>query len=303
MISLKIPYLLIPIFLSLVVIEALWLKRSRKVAYDWRASAASLVIGLGQNISGLLTAGVFAGVYLWAWQHHLYNIPLKKAWAIALLFLGVEFLYYWQHRISHGCRWFWASHAVHHSSTQFNLSASYRLGWTVGISGVLLIYLPLVWIGFPPPAVFAMLGLNLAYQFWLHTELVPKLGWFEWAFNTPSHHRVHHGTNVDYLDRNYGGVLIVFDRLFGTYATETEPSRYGLVKPLVSHNPVYIAFHEWLHLWQDVHKARRWRDGFGIVFGPPGWRPNGEQLTTKAMRLSQEREREKNSCIPISKEN
>lgn len=279
--------LLFPAFALIAAIEALWIQRVRKKAYDWKAGSASLGVAIGQNLSGILTAGAFSGLYLWVWQHHLFDIPLRTGWAIFALFLGVEFFYYCHHRASHECRWFWASHSVHHSPTQFNLSASYRLAWTAGISGAPLFYLPLIYLGFPPPAVFGMLALNLAYQFWLHSELLPKLGWFEWAFNTPSHHRVHHGTNPQYLDRNYGGVLIVFDRLFGTYAEEIEPCRYGLVKPLRSNNPFVIAFHEWVNIARDLRESSDWRDSLRFLFGRPGWNPNGNALTTAAALRAQ----------------
>ena len=135
----------------------------------------------------------------------------------------------------------------------------------------------MIWLGFAPKAVFAALALNLLYQFWLHAEWVPKLGWLEYVLNTPSHHRVHHASNTDYIDANYGGVLIVFDRLFGTFVAERPdlPCRYGLVKPLISNNPIRIAFHEWLNLLDDLRGARSWREAIGYLFGPPGWRPDG----------------------------
>jgi sterol desaturase/sphingolipid hydroxylase (fatty acid hydroxylase superfamily) len=139
-------------------------------------------------------------------------------------------------------------------------------------------------LGFPPKAVFAALALNLLYQFWLHTEWVPKLGWLEYVLNTPSHHRVHHAANADYIDRNYGGVLIVFDRLFGTFAAERDdlPCRYGLVTPLVSHNPIRIAFHDWLKMTSDLRGARSGREAIGYLFGPPAWRPDGPRAIDEA---------------------
>jgi len=140
---------------------------------------------------------------------------------------------------------------------------------------------PMIWLGFPPQAVFAALALNLLYQFWLHTEWVPKLGWLEYVLNTPSHHRVHHASNAGYIDTNYGGVLIVFDRLFGTFAAERHdlPCRYGLATPLISHNPIRIAFHEWLKIINDLRGARSPREAFGYLFGPPGWRPDRSSAT------------------------
>ena len=171
-------------------------------------------------------------------------------------------------------RWFWATHAVHHSPNEFNLGIAYRFGWTGRLTGSAVFYVPMIWLGFPPQAVFATLALNLLYQFWLHTEWVPKLGWLEYVLNTPSHHRVHHASNAEYIDRNYGGVLIVFDRLFGTFAAERDdlPCRYGLVTPLKSNNPIRIAFHEWLKIARDLQRRAHRTRGVGYLFGPPAWR-------------------------------
>jgi sterol desaturase/sphingolipid hydroxylase (fatty acid hydroxylase superfamily) len=267
---------LLPLFVLIALIEAVWLRRKRG-HYDWRQSGVSLAIALGQQLSGVAAAALMAGLFVFVHEHRLFDIAMNSAWKIGLLFVCIEFVYYWHHRINHECRWFWASHAVHHSANDFNLSAAYRLGWTAGITGHSLFYLPLVWLGFPPKAVFGMLALNLLYQFWLHTELVPRLGAFEWLFNTPSHHRVHHASNPEYLDRNYGGTLIVFDRLFGTFAAEHQdaPCRYGLTHPLYSANPLRIVFHEWIAIVRDLRHARDWRERLCLLFAAPGWRGNG----------------------------
>jgi sterol desaturase/sphingolipid hydroxylase (fatty acid hydroxylase superfamily) len=168
-------------------------------------------------------------------------------------------------------RWFWASHTVHHSPNELTLAAALRLGWTGKLTGTALFFAPLVWLGFPPQAVVACLALNLLYQFWLHATWIPKLGPLEWVLNTPSHHRVHHGSNPEYLDCNYGGVLIVFDRLFGTCVTEREdlPPRYGLTTPLHSYNPLRVALHGWQDLLRDLFAARGWRARLATLFGPP----------------------------------
>jgi len=265
---------LLPLLVLLAGVEA-WLGRHLgRGNFDWRESAASLAIALGQRALGLVTAGLIGGAFFWIWDHRLFTIPLDNAWAPPLLFLASELCYYGQHRVSHESRWFWASHAVHHSVRHFNFSAAYRLGWTAAVTGAGVFFVPLVLLGFHPVAVAAALALNLTYQFWLHTELVPKLGAFEWLFNTPSHHRVHHASNLEYLDANYGGVLIVFDRLFGTFVEERVdvPCRYGLVKPLDSYNPIRIAFHEWLAMANDLYTAASWRERARYAFGPPGWR-------------------------------
>jgi sterol desaturase/sphingolipid hydroxylase (fatty acid hydroxylase superfamily) len=205
------------------------------------------------------------------WQHRILTIPLDQWWAILLLFLGIEFCYYWYHRAAHEIRWLWATHAVHHSARHLNLSAAYRLGWTGWLSGNFLFFLPLCWLGFHPITVTLGLAVNLTYQFWVHTELIPKLGWVEGVFNTPSHHRVHHAANPEYIDRNYGGVLIIFDRWFGTFTAERSDLRpiYGLTHPLRSYNPMTIVLYEWHRLFQDLSKARSWRDRCGVILGRP----------------------------------
>ncbi|MEY2953045.1 MAG: hypothetical protein RLZZ401_1132, partial [Pseudomonadota bacterium] len=220
------------------------------------------------------------------YQHRLGNIALDSWQALVLLFVGQEFCYYWYHRAAHRVRWFWCNHAVHHSPNQLNLAAAYRIGILGRLSGTQLFFIPLVWLGFPPKVVFEMLSLNLLYQFWIHATWIPKLGWLEYVLNTPSAHRVHHAANLDYLDANYGGVLIVFDRLFGTYRAERAdlPCRYGLVKPLTSYNLLVVEFSQWRALWVDLRQARSLRAVLGHLFMPPGWQPAGAGETTEALR-------------------
>ena len=266
----------VPIVVGLAALEGLVLGFVLKRDYDWRAALASLGDLLGRElIYRVIAYGLAAPVIAWAWTHRIDTIALDNVAAFAALFLGQEFCYYWFHRCAHRVRWYWASHAVHHTPNQLNLSAAYRFGWTGRLTGTTVFYVPLVWLGYPPAAVFMMLSLNLLYQFWLHASWIPKLGWFEYVFNTPSHHRVHHASNPEYRDANYGGVLIVFDRLFGTFVAERAdlPCRYGLTTPLHSNNTVWIAFHEWIALIRDLGRARSLRDVIGYLLGPPGWRP------------------------------
>ena len=267
----------LPAVILLATLEGLVLTFVAKRSYDWRSWAASLTDALVREylVYAVLAFSLAGPLIAWAWAHRVATVPLGGAASIAVLFVGQEFCYYWYHRAAHRVRWFWATHAVHHSPNSFNLGIAYRFGWTGRLAGNSLFYVPLVWLGFAPSAVFVTLALNLIYQFWLHTEWIPKLGWFEYVFNTPSHHRVHHASNPEYIDRNYGGVLIVFDRLFGTFAEERAdvPCRYGLTKPLLTNNPVTIAFHEWLNIGRDLLAARSIRDVAGLLFGPPGWRP------------------------------
>lgn len=240
--------------------------------HDWRESATSFGVALGQHVARALEAGVVAIPFFVAYDHRLFDVSPTDPLGLMALFLGSEFLYYWQHRASHRIRWMWATHAVHHSATRLNLTAAIRLGWTGSISGNFLFFLPLALLGFHPAAIVAMLGANLLYQFFIHTELAPRLGPLEWILNTPRHHRVHHASNESCLDRNYGGVLIIFDRLFGTFAEppQAEPLRYGLVGAAPSYNPIAIALGQWIAMLHDTRKARCPAATFRALFGPPG---------------------------------
>jgi sterol desaturase/sphingolipid hydroxylase (fatty acid hydroxylase superfamily) len=278
----------LPAVIVLATVEGLILTFVAGRLYDWRSYAASVTDALVREylVYAFLSVSLVAPLIELAWKHRLATIPLNDFAAFAVLFVGQEFCYYWFHRAAHRVRWFWATHAVHHSPNEFNLGIAYRFGWTGRIAGNAVFFVPMIWLGFAPQAVFATLALNLLYQFWLHAEWVPKLGWLEVVLNTPSHHRVHHASNADYIDANYGGVLIVFDRLFGTFVGERDdlPCRYGLVTPLATHNPIRIAFHEWLKLVDDLRRARSWREAVGYLFGPPGWRPEGQAATILGQR-------------------
>ena len=278
----------LPVVIGIAAIEAAILIFALKRRYDWRASLVSLADALVRQyvVHPYLRFSIASSVLFWAITHSIQAVTFGPWLDFLAVFLGQEFCYYWFHRAAHRVRWFWATHAVHHSPNELNFSAAYRFGITGGWTGDAVFYTPLLWLGFSPQAVFGTLSLNLLYQFWLHTTWVPKLGWLEYVLNTPSHHRVHHAANLDYLDANYGGVLIVFDRLFGTCTVERAdlPCRFGLVKPLESNNPLVVDFHEWAALARDLWQARSPRAWLGHLFGPPGWRPDGTGLTTAALR-------------------
>jgi len=203
-----------------------------------------------------------------------------------LLFFAEDFTYYWYHRASHEVRFLWAAHENHHSSERYNLSTALRQSWTTPFTEMLF-YWPLPLLGFHPTMLLTQKAVSLLYQFWIHTELIDRLGAAERLFNTPSNHRVHHGSNLEYLDRNHGGILIVWDRLFGTFEPERARVRYGLTKRLESFNPLTIAFHEWSALARDVRRADSWRARLAYVFAPPGWSPDGSTLTARQLRAAQ----------------
>lgn len=258
--------------LALIALELLYLKLlAHDREHDLREVAASAGVAIGDVLSRILTGAVAAIPMFYLYRYRLFDIPLDNAASWAGLFLGVEFFYYWFHRASHRVRWLWATHAVHHSATHLNLSAAIRLGWTGTLSGAFVFFLPLAAIGFHPVAIAFVIGLGLLYQFFLHTALAVNLGPLEWVLNTPRHHRVHHASNEACLDKNYGGVLIVFDRLFGTFAEAPagETLRFGLKGRTPSHNPFRIAFGEWGHLLRDAATARSVRERLKVLFGPP----------------------------------
>lgn len=265
--------IILPILVCLVALEAWWLARTGGVGHTWRDTGANFAIGIGNRLAGVASAAVLAGLFAGLWEHRLFTMP-ETPWVFAGLMLVVDFLYYWFHRASHRVRWLWASHVVHHSSTRCNLSTAFRLGWTGLISLGWLFFLPAVVLGFPPEWVTGALALNLLYQFALHSAVMHSavIGWLGplgWVLNTPGHHRVHHACNGPYLDTNYGGILIVWDRLFGTFAAERPdaPLRFGTVRPLASHNPLVIAFDEWREIARDLRRGRwHWR----TLLGPPG---------------------------------
>ena len=263
--------LLLATALGFMALEYALGRLARRDTHDWRESAASFGVALGQNLVRGIEAGILAIPFAFAYQNRLLDFSATSALALVGLFFGSEFLYYWQHRASHRIRWMWATHRVHHSPTRLNLTAAIRLGWTGNISGNFLFFLPLAFVGFHPFAIVGMLGTNLFYQFFIHSEFGPWLGWLEHVLNTPTHHRVHHASNQSCLDRNFGGMLIIFDRMFGTFATapEQEPLRYGLVGGAPSFNPVRIAFGEWTVMLRDVRNAQGASARLRALFGPP----------------------------------
>lgn len=268
------------------LIEGLVYTLRRPGSYDWKGSFASLAIAAGRRLTDIVPLAVALPGGFWLHEHRILELSPDSGAGLLALFIALEFCYYWFHRANHRVRLFWATHAVHHSPNQLNLSAAYRLGWTGKVTMTLIFFSPIALLGFTPLQIAAAFSLNLLYQFWIHTAWMPRLGVLEYVLNTPSAHRVHHAANLEYLDANYGGVLIVFDRLFGTYVAEREamPCRYGLVKPLQTCNPITIAFHQWGPLFRDLWRARSVRAVLGHLFGPPGWAPDGPGETTDAMR-------------------
>jgi sterol desaturase/sphingolipid hydroxylase (fatty acid hydroxylase superfamily) len=264
--------LAIPAFIISIIIEMFAIKSGARGDYDWRDTATSLAMGFGNTFAAVIFGAAVVGLGVWIHQFRLFDIPVTW-WSLILCFIGDDFFYYWFHRTAHRVRWFWASHVIHHSSQHYNLSTALRQTWTGQFSLSFAFRLPLFLMGFDPKLILFCAGLNLVYQFFIHTEVVRRLPWgLEYWLNTPSHHRVHHGTNARYLDRNYGGVFITWDRLFGTFEAERddEPARYGIIKNLATFNPLWVAVHEWVGIGRDLVKARDWRTRWLAIAGPPG---------------------------------
>jgi sterol desaturase/sphingolipid hydroxylase (fatty acid hydroxylase superfamily) len=265
----------IPMFVLLVVVELLSFRFAPDddmVGYSRKDSRTSISMGFGFLVIefGWKIVTVAAMVALYT------ATPLRLSshnwWSWVILFLADDFAYYWYHRTHHEIRILWASHSVHHSSERYNLSTALRQTWTPFTA--LPFWLALAAFGMPPWMILLEQSVSLIYQFWLHTERIDKLpSWFEFVMNTPSHHRVHHGSNAQYLDRNYAGILIIWDRMFGTFEPEGERVVYGLTKNLTTYNPVMVAVHEYRGIAADVAKAVRWRDRVRHLTHNPGWNP------------------------------
>ncbi|GAA3949006.1 sterol desaturase family protein [Gordonia caeni] len=247
--------------------------RAPKGSYFSKDTKASLLMGvvsIGTSAATKVVAllaytAIFA--YLAPWQ-----LPINAWYTWVIGFVALDFLFYWEHRIAHRVRLVWATHQAHHSSEYFNFATALRQKWNNSMS--MIMWLPLPFLGIPPAVVFAVYSLNLVYQFWIHTERIDRM-WrpVEFVMNTPSHHRVHHGSDAEYLDRNYGGTFIVWDRLFGSFQREMHRPHYGLTKQVGTYNIWKLQTHEYVNLARDVRQAPRLRDKLGYVFGPPGWTP------------------------------
>lgn len=283
----------VPFFVLAIVIEMAWAARHARGAYEPGDTLTSLLMGLGSTLAGALVGGAIVLAAQALYAHRLFTLPPQAtlSWpVVAGIWFGVFVLddvnYYWFHRSAHRVRWFWASHVNHHSSQHYNLSTALRQSWTgfPALSFAFRIWPAL--LGIPPGMLLTVGGINLVYQFWIHTEAVGRMpGWFEAVMNTPSHHRVHHATNPRYLDRNYAGVFIVWDRLFGTFEPERadDPVRYGIVHQLGTFALLTVAFHEWRAIGRDLWHAP-WGAKAGYLWRAPGWSHDGSRDSSDMIR-------------------
>ncbi|MEO6333866.1 MAG: sterol desaturase family protein [Pyrinomonadaceae bacterium] len=263
----------IPFFALMIAIEAWFSSRRNRGFYETKDTWVNILLGfvsVGFNaLFGLLFIG---SIYLFAYEIAPYKFPADTCWTWALLFFVDDFVYYWFHRASHESRLFWNFHVVHHSSENYNLSVAVRQSW---FSGMLhwVFYAPIMLLGFAPWMFALMHGFNLIYQFWIHTRFVNRIGVLEQVLNTPSHHRVHHGVNNPYLDKNYAGVLIIWDRIFGSFVSEDEDPKYGIIKPIRSYNPLWINTHGWYEMWTAVKERKSVTDKLRCILASPNMEP------------------------------
>ncbi|WP_299759058.1 sterol desaturase family protein [uncultured Pontibacter sp.] len=291
----------VPIFVILIAGEAYISYREDKELYSFKDSMASTWVGLGAALLNTLTKAYQIGLFFLFYK--LFE-PLRVEflgyenlgwawWVWVLCLIGDDFNFYWHHRFCHTIRIFWAAHLVHHSSDKFNLGTAFRNGWTI------FLYKPIYWLwlpilGFNPVMIALCMSFNSIYQFFLHSTLVPKIPVFGQVFNTPWVHQVHHACNIEYLDRNHGGILIIWDKLFGTYLDKDKnlETKFGVLHPPTKHDPITLNFHEFNDIWKDVRSVKSWKAKFMYVFGPPGWSHDGSRKTSKMLQQEWEQQRQ-----------
>ncbi len=262
----------IPIFFILIGLELVVDKLRNRSNYRFNDAITNISCGIGEQVTGVFFKIAVVGLYQFLFTHYaLFPIPVNWTTGL-LLFIGVDFFYYWFHRYSHVINLFWGGHVVHHQSEEYNLSVALRQGWFQKFFSFGF-YLPLAFIGFEPEQFLIVSSLVTLYQFWIHTKSIDKMGVLEYVLNTPSHHRVHHGVNPKYIDKNHGGTFIIWDRMFGTFQKEEEEPTYGITHPINTWDPLSANLHHWKQMYNGVKQMRSLTDKLKYVFMPPGWNP------------------------------
>ncbi|WP_299599578.1 sterol desaturase family protein [uncultured Tateyamaria sp.] len=280
--------LAVPFFIVAIAIELAWIViKHRGGRYETRDAVTSLIMGAGSVASGIILGFIAWGFFMWLWAITPFDLG-TGIWVVLICFVLDDLRYYWVHRFGHRIRWVWASHVNHHSSQHYNLTTALRQTWTGTFTFMMVVRAPLILLGFHPAMVLFVGGLNLIYQFWIHTEAIRKLPRsVEAVMNTPSHHRVHHGRNARYLDANYAGVFIIWDKIFGTFVPELDSEKpdYGLVQNIGTFNPIRVAFHEWVGIWKDVtQRGLTLKDRLLYTVAPPGWSHDGSRDTSAKIK-------------------
>lgn len=281
-------YYAIPFFVLLLSVEAWFSYKENKKLYEFRDTFGSLGLGIGNVLAGFITKAMIFGLFTFIYKFRLFEPDSSKWWYWLLLFFADDFSYYCFHRVSHAVNYFWASHVVHHSSQHYNLAAALRQTWTGNATGSFLFWAWMPLVGFHPIWILLMQQISLIYQFWIHTETINKLPKpLEIIFNTPSHHRVHHGSDLKYLDKNHAGILIIWDRLLGSFQPEEERPKYGLTKNIESSNPVVVAFTTWSNLFRKAYLSGSFITAIKYFIKSPGWSHDGSSKTTAQLRKEQ----------------
>jgi len=263
----------IPLYFVLIGIELVINRFQKKNLYRLNDAVTNISCGITQQLTGIFFKVVGVGIYMLVYENFAL-IEIPSNWlTIAILFVAADFCYYWAHRMSHQINLFWGGHVVHHQSEDYNLSVALRQS-TFQVLWTFAFHLPLALIGFNTLDHVLVMGLNLIYQFWIHTETIGKMGWFEYIFNTPSHHRVHHGRNPKYIDKNHAGVFIIWDKMFGTFQVEEERPTYGITTPVNSWNPVWANFNHYAQMWATLKTIDGFSNKVKFTFNKPGWLPD-----------------------------
>jgi sterol desaturase/sphingolipid hydroxylase (fatty acid hydroxylase superfamily) len=271
-----------PIIVLIMIFEYSFVRNKPRGHYEFKDTTSNIIAGLGLLLERFLFASFIFFPYVFFYKYRIFT--LEKTWWVFLLLIFLEdYAYYWFHRISHESRLFWSAHETHHSSQRYNFSTAVRQTWT-GYPIEWLFWIPLVFLGFPPEWVILQKSISLFYQLFIHTESVNKLGFIEKFMNTPSHHRVHHAININYLDKNYAGIFIIWDKIHGTFIEETETPIYGTLDQIKSYNPLVIAFHTWIKLARDIYSFPGLKNKLKAIFYAPGWRFDGAGNTTKSLQ-------------------
>lgn len=262
------------IFSVLLAIIEFGYELYKKKINRWRLGEmwASFSVYLVAQLTEKAGTAVFVGVFLYAAEFIPWQLPIN-GWTMAAAIILVDFLYYWEHRMEHEVRLLWSYHSIHHSSPIYNYTTALRVSFIDSFT-TWIFFVPAILIGFNPFMVFLAIGLMLVYQFWLHTELIGKMGWYEKVFMTPSQHRVHHGSDEIYLDKNYGAIFSIWDRMFGTYQEELHKPTYGLTTQIDTINPVKVHAYEYINIYHDLKRAKNSKEALNYLFKGPGWKPD-----------------------------
>lgn len=289
----------IPIYFLLIGVELIIQWYSKKKLYRINDAVTNISCGITSQLTGIFLKVVGVGVYTVVFNYFALFEIASSWYTFIILFIAADFFYYWAHRMSHEINLFWGGHVVHHQSEDYNFSVALRQG-SFQILWTFAFYLPLAIVGFKPVDFVFVSALVTVYQFWIHTETIKKMGWFELIFNTPSHHRVHHGRDPKYIDKNHAGVFIIWDKLFGTFQQEEEKPTYGITKPVNSWNPVWVNLDHYFQMFSQIRTIKGFRNKVKFLFYKPGWLPNelgGYQAAQPVDKTSYEKYDSKTSTI------